>query len=149
MAPPTHFHDDDVIAFGDSIFKISKFRDAVQKCFGHDVGYGLMALLESQGIKIDRSAINPDGDQSTFGDWFGDGIPCELLKTDADGWHQAKARIRIEIELEMERPVAPQSPQPLTAPALPQAPPPMPDLSIDEQDATLHTDVWSDHSAAS
>ncbi|NEO86423.1 MAG: hypothetical protein F6J87_19515 [Spirulina sp. SIO3F2] len=132
-----HCHDDDVIAFGDSIFKISKFREAVQNCFGHDVGYGLMALLESQGVKIDKNTISPDGDKSTFGDWFNEGIACELLKTDVVGWHRAKARIKIDIEIELEE----------TPPIAPPVQPPDLDLEIDEQDATLHADMWSGEAA--
>ncbi|MEM8638378.1 MAG: KGK domain-containing protein [Cyanobacteria bacterium P01_G01_bin.54] len=141
--PP--YHDDDVIAFGDSIFKVSTFRRAVQGCFGHDVGYGLMTLLENQGVKIDKAMISPDGDKATFGDWFDQGIPCELLKVDATGWHKVKARIKVDIELEPAElePVELEPVEPDPLPALPAKP----DLDIDEADATLHADMWRDGAA--
>ncbi|MGB0563355.1 MAG: KGK domain-containing protein [Spirulinaceae cyanobacterium] len=147
----SQYHDDDVIAFGDSIFKVSTFRQAVQSCFGHDVGYGLMTLLENQGVKIDKATISPDGDKATFGDWFSEGIPCELLKVDATGWHKVKARIKVDIELEpvtVEPVVDPVALEPITVEPKMQPPPlAAPDLEIDEADATLHADMWRDGAA--
>jgi hypothetical protein len=130
-------HDDDVIAFGDDTFKVGKFRQAVQDCFGHDVGYGLMALLKSAGVAIDAKAVSPQGNKEDFAQWFTQGIACELLQTDTPGWKNARVKITVDIEV-----MPAIAPSPSSDPA-PQAFDDFEDLEF-ERDVTLHSDMWSD-----
>jgi hypothetical protein len=95
---PLECRDDDVVAFGDDTFKVSKFRNAVKQCFGYDFGYGLLSLLGNHGVKISKDAIAPEGNNDDYTKWFNEGVDCEILKTDARGWHKAKVKIKISVE---------------------------------------------------
>ncbi|MEA5471796.1 KGK domain-containing protein [Spirulina sp. 06S082] len=124
------FDDNDVIAFGDDAFKIGKFKQALQKCFGYDFGYGLLGLLGNQGIKIDKTNVSPDGEQSDFLKWFNEGVECEILKTDAKGWRNAKVKIKVSVEFVVDE--SPLSSQEQTSPL-----DSFSDLDVDESDATV------------
>lgn len=135
------FNDDDVIAFGDDAFKIGKFKQALQQCFGYDFGYGLLGLLSNQGIKIDKTQVSPEGEQSDFLKWFNEGVECEILKTDAKGWRKGKVKVKVAVEFVLDE----SSPSPEV---LPDESSPSPreqpssldelnDLEVDESDATV------------
>lgn len=131
-------HDDDVVAFGDSTFKVGRFKQAIRACFGYDFGYGLIPLLKNQGVKIDQAAISPQGNKADFGHWFGTGVNCELLQTDTLGWQGAKVRIRVEVEFIQEQESAP------VAKTEPQEFGQFEDPEFDA-DVTIHADIWSDN----
>ncbi|WP_204105108.1 MULTISPECIES: KGK domain-containing protein [Spirulina sp. CCY15215] len=124
------FDDNDVIAFGDDAFKIGKFKQALQKCFGYDFGYGLLGLLGNQGIKIDKNQVSPEGEQSDFLKWFNEGVECEILRTDAKGWRNAKVKIKVSVEFVVEE--SPPAPREQTSPL-----DSFSDLDVDESDATV------------
>lgn len=138
---PLHCRDNDVIAFGDSTFKVGKLKEAIRKSFGHEIGYGLMTLLGNQGVQIEKSAISPDGDKSEFARWFTEGIDCEVLKTDVPGWQKGKVKVSVSIVIELADPPMPRASgsQP-TPPSVPQWQEP----ELDEHDATVHADMWGD-----
>ncbi|MEC4895662.1 MAG: KGK domain-containing protein [Oscillatoria sp. PMC 1051.18] len=90
--------EDDVVSFGEDTFKIGKFKKAVQEAFGYDIGYALLGLLANQGVRIDKKVISPQGNNEDYTQWFDDGIDCEILKTDGQGWRKAKVKIKLELE---------------------------------------------------
>lgn len=124
------FNDDDVIAFGDDAFKIGKFKQALKQCFGYDFGYGLLGLLSNQGIKIDKTQVSPEGEQSDFLKWFNEGVECEVLKTDARGWRKARVKVKVTVEFNLDEPSAPPREQSASLDTLN-------DLDVDESDATV------------
>lgn len=131
------FNDNDVIAFGDDAFKIGKFKQALRQCFGYDFGYGLLGLLSNQGIKIDKTQVSPDGEQSDFLKWFNEGVDCEILKTDAKGWRKAKVKVKVAVEFVMDE-SASASREP--DPGMKESTSPLDelnDLDVDESDATV------------
>ncbi|MEC4986673.1 MAG: KGK domain-containing protein [Oscillatoria sp. PMC 1068.18] len=90
--------EDDVVSFGEDTFKIGKLNKAVQEAFGYDIGYALLGLLANQGVRIDKKVISPQGNNEDYLQWFNEGIDCEILKTDGQGWRKAKVKIKIELE---------------------------------------------------
>jgi hypothetical protein len=94
--------DDDVFAFGDDAFKVSKFKKVINKAFGNDLGYQFHNLLINLGIKIDGSRLAPKGVNEPYARWFGDGIDCEILKLGAKGWKKGKVRINVSVEFYVE-----------------------------------------------
>jgi KGK domain len=95
-------NEDDVISFGEDTFKVGKFKKAVRECFGYDFGYGLVSLLSNQGVRIDKQAISPQGNNEDYTKWFDEGVDCNILKTDAPGWRKAKIKIKVSIEFTIE-----------------------------------------------
>ncbi|MBP0021500.1 MAG: hypothetical protein J7647_28585 [Cyanobacteria bacterium SBLK] len=131
------FNDNDVIAFGDDAFKIGKFKQALKECFGYDFGYGLLGLLSNQGIKIDKTQVSPDGEQSDFLKWFNEGVDCEILKTDAKGWRKARVKVKVAVEFIVdESPATPQEPASSVRESTSSLDE-LNDLDVDESDATV------------
>ncbi len=95
--------EDDVLSFGDDTFKVSKFKRAVKRAFGNDLGYQLNNQLSSyHGIKIDGAILAPSGVNEPYGRWFNDGIDCEILQIGSKGWQKGKVRIKLSVEFYVE-----------------------------------------------
>jgi hypothetical protein len=95
--------DNDVLAFGDDTFKISKFRRAVNRAFGNNLGNSFNNQLSSnQGIKINDAILAPKGINEPYARWFNDGIDCEILKLGSKGWQKGKVRIKVSVEFYVE-----------------------------------------------
>jgi hypothetical protein len=95
--------EDDVLSFGDDTFKVSKFKRAVKRAFGHDLGIQFYNQLSSyHGIKIDGAIIAPKGVNEPYARWFNDGIDCEILQLGSKGWRKGKIRIKLSVEFYIE-----------------------------------------------
>jgi hypothetical protein len=96
-------NDNDVLAFGDDTFKISKFRRAVKGAFGNNLGNQLSSQLSSyHGIKIDGAILAPKGINEPAARWFNNGIDCEILKLGSKSWQKGKVRIKVSVEFYVE-----------------------------------------------
>ncbi|BAT54541.1 hypothetical protein NOS3756_35120 [Nostoc sp. NIES-3756] len=87
------FKDEDrngVIAFGQSIFKLSDFMRDVKEAFHYKGLDELAAKLSNRGgipVWKDNRHL-----------WFNQGIVTEVLKPNAKGWRKGKIRIKVILE---------------------------------------------------
>lgn len=81
-----NYDDNDVLMFGEAMFKIAKFRNAVEYAFKNYLSENLQSVLVQHSINI------------TMRGCFGDGVNCEVLKIGAKGWKKGKVRIRVSLE---------------------------------------------------
>ncbi len=89
-------HKDAVLSFGNSMFKISEFMNAMKSAFQHNGMEGLSALLKSRG------GI-PCHARSLYSAYFNQVVDCELLKP-GGGWKKGKIRINISLEFYSDEP---------------------------------------------
>lgn len=102
---PLNCNDDDVFSLGDDAFKVSKFRKAVTKAFGNDIGGQLSNQLKGHlGVKIADAILAPQGMNYPHARWFNDGIDCEILKIGSKNWQKGKVRIKVSVEFYVENP---------------------------------------------
>ena len=94
--------EDDVLSFGDDTFKVSKFKRAVKRAFGNDLGYQFSRQFSSHGIKINDAILAPQGVNEPYARWFNDGIDCEILQIGSKGWQKGKVRIKVSVEFYLE-----------------------------------------------
>ncbi|MFH7028654.1 MAG: KGK domain-containing protein [Heteroscytonema crispum UTEX LB 1556] len=82
--------DRDVIAFEAGIFKVAKFREAVEYAFTHPnrLPRSLYSALYEHGVASSETT-----------ELLGDGVDCEVLKIGSKGW-QKKGKLRIKVALE-------------------------------------------------
>lgn len=95
--------DDDVLSFGDNTFKVSKFRIAVNKSFGYDIGGVLSNQLSREGVLIDQKILLPSGNSKDYVRWFNEGIDCEILNLGSKSWKKGKVRIKFSVEFYEEQ----------------------------------------------
>ncbi|NJN90571.1 MAG: KGK family protein [Leptolyngbyaceae cyanobacterium SL_5_14] len=94
--------NDDVLAFGDSTYKVGKFKKAVDLSFSSSLGSHLSGELRNKGIQIDQKHLAPNNKPDEYARWFGSGIECEILQVGSDSWKVGKVRIKIEVEFYVE-----------------------------------------------
>jgi hypothetical protein len=94
--------DDDVLSFGDTTFKVGRFKTVVKKLFGPEMGNTLSNGLKSQGVQIDNKITMPSGKSDDLKRWFGEGVDCEILKIGYPGWKKGKVKIKVSLEFYME-----------------------------------------------
>lgn len=80
------YGDDDVLMFQETMFKVVKFRKAIENAFNSYLPQHLQSSLANNSINI------------TTKNCFGDGMNCEVLKINSKGWKKGKVRIRVSLE---------------------------------------------------
>lgn len=91
--------NDDVLAFGDTTFKVGKFQEALNKSFGNSVGSKLTSELSCQGVKLDDETFSSSKwGYDPYSRWFDQGVDCEILNLGAKKWKKGKVKIKISIE---------------------------------------------------
>ncbi len=82
------YTDDDVLMFQqETMFKVVKFRQAIEYAFNKYLPAHLQSSLANNKIIINTQNC------------FGDGVTCEVLKIGAKGgWKKGKVRIRVSLE---------------------------------------------------
>ena len=93
-------HKDTVLSFlPSSMFKVGEFMLAALQAYQN---YGLEAL---------RNTLKPrggiPGDHSI---WFGQGVACEILSPENNGWKKGKVRIKVTLEFCPDEPEIPEIP---------------------------------------
>jgi hypothetical protein len=95
--------NDDVLAFGDSTYKVGKFKKAVDLSFSSSQLAGHFSNeLKSKGIQIDPKLLVPNNRTDAYAKWFDSGIECEILQVGSDSWKVGKVRIKVDIEFYVE-----------------------------------------------
>jgi hypothetical protein len=94
--------NDDVLAFGDSTYKVGKFKKAVDLSFSSSLGNHLSGELRNKGIPIDQKHLAPNHKPDEYARWFDSGMECEILQVGSDSWKVGKVRIKVEVEFYVE-----------------------------------------------
>lgn len=94
--------DDDVVSFGDTTYKVSKVKKALNESFGADMGSSLHSQLRSKGVYIDPTIVSPSGIHQAYDKWFNKGINCEILNLGSKKWKKGKVKIKVSFEFYVE-----------------------------------------------
>ncbi|BAZ16334.1 hypothetical protein NIES4071_82100 [Calothrix sp. NIES-4071] len=87
-----NFNDNDVLCVKDKTFKISKVKKAIKNTF-KNLASKLYENLQSQDIKIEPIGYVDGREVNNYLNRFNEGIICEVLKTDGQGWQSGKMRL--------------------------------------------------------
>ena len=106
----------EALSVKDKVFKISKIQEALKTIFCGDLATTLYEKLKSHEIDIDPGG-NVIGNKfyRYNSNFFKEGIECEILKFNSDGWTKGKLRIKVTLEFcpdepEIEEIKEPESP---------------------------------------
>lgn len=94
--------DSDVLSFDDNTYKISRFRRAVEKSFGSEMGRTLSSNLNSYGVRIEEAVLLPNGSREEYSRYFTEGIECEILNLGSKNWKKGKVKIQFNVEFCLE-----------------------------------------------
>ncbi|MEH2089404.1 KGK domain-containing protein [Nostoc sp.] len=86
-------NDGDVLDFGDNIYKVAKFKQAMDNSSNSALEFTLNQELSRQGVEIKQSQIMS---------WFKEGIDCEILTLGSPSWKKGKVKIKISVEFYIE-----------------------------------------------
>jgi hypothetical protein len=90
--------DDDVIAFGESMYKSSKLKGAIDRSFDGSVGRAIDQKLRQNGIDIPTRMIGSTRLASEHCQWFDDGISCEILDLNTRSWRKGQVKLKVTVE---------------------------------------------------
>jgi hypothetical protein len=96
--------DDDVIAFGESMYRSSKLRKAIEQSFDGSVGRAIDQKLRQNGIEIPTRMIGSTRLANEHCQWFEDGIGCEILDLDTRTWRKGQVKLKVSVEFFVEEP---------------------------------------------
>lgn len=83
-------HEDAVLSFPSSMFKINEFMISVRKAFESK---GLDELENKLTFRGRLPALEKERCR-----WFDQGVECEVLRHSSKGWQKGKVRIKITME---------------------------------------------------
>lgn len=92
---PIECNDGDVLDFGENIYKIAKFKQAIDTSSNYTLAYTLDQELSRQGVNIKQST-------NANLNWFQKGIDCEILTLGSQSWKKGKVKIKISVEFYAE-----------------------------------------------
>ncbi|MFN6461855.1 MAG: KGK domain-containing protein [Nostoc sp. DedVER02] len=92
---PIECKDGDVLDFGDDIYKVAKFKKAINTSSNYSLECTLNQELSRQGVEIKQS-------QNANLNWFQKGIDCEILTVGSQSWKKGKVKIKISVEFYIE-----------------------------------------------
>ncbi|MDJ0616844.1 MAG: KGK domain-containing protein [Calothrix sp. MO_192.B10] len=90
---PIECNDNDVVCFGENIFKIDKLITAVRKLCNQELVNQLYNLLSSRQIDVEARSYEK---------WFHKGIDCEILTLGANHWRKGKMKFKLSVEFYVE-----------------------------------------------
>ncbi|MGL4377695.1 MAG: KGK domain-containing protein [Microcoleaceae cyanobacterium] len=93
--------DEDVISFGENVYKVGKIRRVLKDLGDRDMGQQLSYKLQSLTVKFDDKLLR-NGNVCEHEKLFEPGIDSEILKLGAKEWKKGKAKIKISFEFYLE-----------------------------------------------
>ena len=96
--------DDDVIAFGDAMFRSGKLKRAIGQSFDGSVGRAIDQKLRQHGLEIPIRMIGSTRLANEHCQWFDEGISCEILDLATRRWCKGKVRVKVAVEFYVEDP---------------------------------------------
>jgi KGK domain len=94
--------DDDVIAFGEAMFRSGKLKKAIGQSFDGSVGRGIDQKLRQHGLEIPIRMIGSTRLANEHCQWFDEGISCEILDLATRRWCKGKVRVNVSVEFYVE-----------------------------------------------
>ncbi|PSB56085.1 KGK domain-containing protein [Chamaesiphon polymorphus] len=94
--------DDDVIAFGEAMFRAGKLKRAIGQSFDGSVGRAIDQKLRQHGLEIPIRMIGSTRLANEHCQWFDDGISCEILDLATRRWCKGKVRVQVSVEFLVE-----------------------------------------------
>jgi hypothetical protein len=94
--------DDDVIAFGEAMFRSGKLKRAINQSFDGSVGRAIDQKLRQNGLDIPIRMIGSTRLANEHCQWFDEGISCEILDLATRRWCKGKVRVQVSVEFYVE-----------------------------------------------
>ena len=94
--------DDDVIAFGEAMFRSGKLKKAIGQSFDGSVGRAIDQKLRQHGLEIPIRMIGSTRLANEHCQWFDEGISCEILDLSTRRWCKGKVRVQVSVEFLVE-----------------------------------------------
>ncbi len=94
--------DDDVIAFGEAMFRSGKLKKAISQSFDGAVGRAIDQKLRQNGLEIPIRMIGSTRLANEHCQWFDEGINCEILDLSTRRWCKGKVRVQVSVEFFVE-----------------------------------------------
>ncbi len=99
---PYECGDDDVIAFGEAMFRSGKLKRSIAQSFDGSVGRSIDQKLRQHGLDIPTRMIGSTRLANEHCQWFDEGISCEILDLATRRWCKGKVRVRVSVEFLVE-----------------------------------------------
>ncbi len=99
---PYDCSDDDVIAFGEAMFRSGKLKKAISQSFDGSVGRAIDQKLRQHGLEIPVRMIGSTRLANEHCQWFDEGINCEILDLATRRWRKGKVRVQVAVEFYVE-----------------------------------------------
>lgn len=93
--------DDDVIAFGEAMFRSGKLKKAIGQSFDGSVGRAIDQKLRQNGLDIPIRMVGTRL-ANEHCQWFDEGINCEILDLATRRWCQGKVKVKVSVEFSIE-----------------------------------------------
>ncbi len=94
--------DDDVIAFGEAMFRAGKLKKTIDQSFDGSVGRAIDQRLRQNGLEIPVRMIGSTRLANEHCQWFEEGINCEILDLATRRWRKGKVRVNVAVEFMLE-----------------------------------------------
>jgi KGK domain len=94
--------DDDVIAFGEAMFRAGKLKKTIDQSFDGSVGRAIDQKLRQNGLEIPVRMIGSTRLANEHCQWFEEGINCEILDLATRRWRKGKVRVQVSVEFLLE-----------------------------------------------
>jgi KGK domain len=94
--------DDDVIAFGEAMFRSGKLKKAIGQSFDGSVGRAIDQKLRQHGLEIPIRMIGSTRLANEHCQWFDEGINCEILDLATRSWCKGKVKVKVSVEFFVE-----------------------------------------------
>ena len=94
--------DDDVIAFGEAMFRSGKLKRAIGQSFDGAVGRSIDQKLRQNGLEIPILMTGSTLLANEHCQWFEEGISCEILDLGTRRWCKGKVRVQVSVEFLVE-----------------------------------------------
>jgi KGK domain len=94
--------DDDVIAFGEVMFRSGKLKKAIGQSFDGSVGRAIDQKLRQHGLEIPMLMTGSTRLANEHCRWFDEGINCEILDLETRRWCKGKVRVKVSVEFQIE-----------------------------------------------
>jgi hypothetical protein len=102
----------EALSVKDKVFKISKIQEALKTIFCGDLANALYENLKSYGVDIDPGgSVIGNKFYRYNSNFFKEGIECEILKFNSDGWKKGKLRIKVTLQFCPDEPEIEETPE--------------------------------------
>jgi hypothetical protein len=99
---PYNSGDDDVVAFGEAMFRSGKLKRTIAQSFDGSVGRAIDQKLRQNGLEIPIRMIGSTRLANEHCQWFDEGISCEILNLSTRRWCKGKVRVQVSVEFYIE-----------------------------------------------